>query len=183
MGSAGPAGSAFTADDAIRDLRPAWVLMLGIAFGVDPSSQEIGDVLVPTDVALYDHKRIGTTEEGQAAVSYRDAPGRPDPALLGRRRAGRLDFPGATVRFGGLLSGSELVDNEDHRRTLVADAGAGRAIGGEMELAGLFAAAEREKGRWAAAKAICDFADWRKKEDKEVRQRLAARNSARLQGM
>jgi nucleoside phosphorylase len=180
MGSAGPAGSAFTADDAIRDLRPRWTLMLGIAFGVDPSDQEIGDVLVPTEIALYDHKRIGTTKEGEATVSYRDGPGRPDPALVGRLRAARLDFGGAAVLFGRLLSGSELVDNEAHREVLVAEAAGGKAIGGEMELAGLFAAAEREKGRWAAAKAICDFADGQKKKDKEARQRLAANNSARF---
>lgn len=180
MGSSGPSGSAFTAEDAMRDLRPTWVLMLGIAFGAKPSDQTIGDVLVPTEIVLYDHKRRGTSNAGGATTSYRDAPGKPDPVLLARLKAARLDFAGAAVRFGTMLSGSELVDNEVYRDALVAEAAGGKAIGGEMELHGLFSAAELEKARWGAAKAICDFADGRKKENKAAQQALAAANSARF---
>ena len=180
LGSGGSGGSGFTADDAIADLGPDWVLMVGIAYGAEPATQEIGDVLIPTEVILYDHQRIGTDATGERIVEYRDAPGRPDAALLKRLRAAKLDFGDAEVRFGRLLSGSDLVDNEAHRRELVEQAARGKAIGGEMELHGVFAAAGRQRGRWIAAKAICDFADGRKAIDKLARQELAARNAARF---
>lgn len=180
MGSGGSGGSQFTADDAIAALHPTWVIMAGIAFGVDPAKQSIGDVLVPTEVVLYDHKRVGTADDGGLDIAFRAAPGLPDAALLKRIRAAALDFGGAEVRFGKLLSGSELVDNEQHRRELVEAAAHGKAIGGEMELHGVFAAASRRTTRWIAAKAICDFADGRKSVDKAARQELAAANAARL---
>lgn len=179
MGSGGAGGSQFTADDAILDLGPEWVLMIGIAFGVDAVEQSVGDVLVPTEVVLYDHKRVGV-RDGEPYVEYPEAPGRPDAALVKRLRDGRRDFGGAEVRLGRLLSGANLVDNEAHRKELVEHAARGKAIGGEMELAGLFAAAERRRGRWAAAKAICDFADGGKAVDKSARQNLAATNAARF---
>ena len=111
MGAQGAGGSQFTADDAIRDLAPTWVVMLGIAFGVDAAEQSIGDVLVADEVILYDHQRVGT-RDGEPEVEYRDAPGRPDAALVKRLRDGVRDFAGAEVRIGKLLSGSDLVDNE-----------------------------------------------------------------------
>ena len=179
MGAGGSGGSQFTADDAIRDLAPSWVLMVGIAFGVDAAEQRIGDVLVADRIVLYDHQRVGTRGGGRHVV-YRDPPGQPDAALLKRLRDGSRDFEGAEVRVGKLLSGSDLVDNEQHRDELVRHAADGDAIGGEMELAGLFAAAERRRGRWGAIKAICDFADGAKGVEKAARQRLAARNAARF---
>ncbi len=179
IGAGGSGGSQFTADDAIRDLAPSWVLMLGIAFGVDDAKQSIGDILVADQVILYDHQRVGT-RHGEQDVEYRDPPGQPDAALLKRLRDGARDFAGADVKIGRLLSGSHLVDNEEHRDELVRHATSGRAIGGEMELAGLFAAAERRRGRWGAAKAICDFADGAKGVEKAARQSLAAKNAARF---
>jgi nucleoside phosphorylase len=180
MGSAGAGGSRFTADDAIAALRPDWVLMPGIAFGVDHEKQEIGDVLVPEEVIFYDHKRVGTDEGGEPDIRYRDAPARPDGALLKRLRDAERDFGPARVEFGRLLSGSELVDNDEHRRLLVERAAGGDAIGGEMELHGVFDAADRHGSRWGAAKAICDFADGGKKIEKHARQELAATNAARF---
>jgi nucleoside phosphorylase len=180
MGSAGAGGSQFTADDAIAALRPDWALMLGIAFGVDPTKQSIGDVLVPEEIVFYDHKRVGTDKGGGSETKYRDAPARPDAALLKRLRDSKRDFGQARVEFGRLLSGSELIDNDEHRRLLVERAANGDAIGGEMELRGVFDAANRRGGRWGAAKAICDFADGGKKVEKRVRQERAATNAARF---
>lgn len=179
MGSEDTGGSQFTTDDAIRDLRPKCVLMVGIAFGVNSQKQSIGDVLVPTAVIPYNHKRVGTDEEGARTVDYRDPPYRADPMLLKRLRAGAVNFAEATVRFGRLLSGSELIDNKDHRTALVEGAAKGNAIGGEMELYGVFAAASRQQARCAGAKAICDFGE-NKSKDKASRQQLAATNAARF---
>ena len=52
------------------------------------------------------------------------------------------------------------------------------AIGGEMEGAGVYAAAG--KTDWILVKAICDWADGTKHVDKEARQKAAATNAAEL---
>ncbi|MFZ2050421.1 MAG: hypothetical protein WAU69_05755 [Solirubrobacteraceae bacterium] len=179
MGAGGANGSLFTADEAIEHLSPDWVVMVGIAFGVDPDKQKIGEILVPTEVIPVDHKRVGT-EDGQQKVEFRDSPQPADPILLARIDAGMKGFAGAEVSFGRVLSGSVLVDNEAYREALIEQAAQGSAIGGEMELHGVAAAASRRSARWGAAKAICDFADGNKGVDKDAKQRLAARNASRF---
>jgi hypothetical protein len=49
-----------------------------------------------------------------------------------------------------------------------------------MEGAGLYAVAQREKVDWILVKAICDYADGNKGQDKDKRQQTAARNAARF---
>jgi nucleoside phosphorylase len=179
MGATGAGGSLFTASDAIKDLKPDWVVMVGIAWGADAATQQIGDVLVPTEVIPVDHQRAGT-EGGALKIEFRDSPQPADPILLKRMRDGLTGFIGSAVTFGRVLSGSVLIDNEAYRDALNQQAARGAAIGGEMELHGLAAAAARENARWGAAKAICDFADGNKGKDKDAKQQLAARNAARF---
>lgn len=179
MGASRPGGSAFTADDAMRDVSPAWVIMVGISFGADPVGQNIGDVLVPVEVVPYDHKRVSTGEHGEPIFEHRDPPVLVDAALLKRMRAAANGFDGADVLFGRVLSGSDLVDNEAHRDGLVKNAAAGKALGGEMEFIGVLNAAARHGARCGAAKAICDFgAD--KGNEKDAKQKVAAENAARF---
>jgi hypothetical protein len=81
-----------------------------------------------------------------------------------------------TLRFGTILTGAKLVDNLDFREQLrVCEQ---EAIGGEMEGAGLYVACHDQKIDWILVKAICDFADGRKAQDKDSRQALAAKNAA-----
>jgi nucleoside phosphorylase len=173
MGASGAAGSQAVATDAIARLKPSWTVMVGIAFGIDRDTQKIGDVLVPTEVVLYDNQRVGA-DRTEIRV------GRPtaDAMLIARLRAARIDWTTSSVHFGALLSGDDLVDNEEHRDWLLQEAAGGRAIGGEMELSGVFAAAEIHKARWIAAKAICDWAAAKNNRGKAARQRKAARNAA-----
>jgi len=80
------------------------------------------------------------------------------------------------VHIGLLLSGEKLVDNYDFReqlRQLEPE-----AIGGEMEGAGLYAAAQRKRVDWLVIKAICDWADGEKGYQKQQRQQIAAENAA-----
>jgi nucleoside phosphorylase len=179
MGAGGAGGSLVTAEDAIEDLSPDWILMVGIAYGADSETQNIGDILVPTKEIPVDHQKV-SSETGQPKTEFRDDPIPADEALLKRMREGIPGFDGAVVRVGPLLSGSTLIDDEDYRDALIAQASRGSAIGGEMELHGVASAASGLKARWGAAKAICDFADGDKAKDKPARQKLAARNAARF---
>ena len=82
------------------------------------------------------------------------------------------------MRFGQLLSGDKLIDNENERDALANQFP--DAIGGEMEAFGAASAADRERVEWAVAKAICDWADGNKAADQPSRQRAAAVESAKF---
>jgi nucleoside phosphorylase len=64
------------------------------------------------------------------------------------------------LHFGPILSGEKLVDNGNFKKSLFTEFPT--AIGGEMEGAGLAAAAERSRHDWIVVKGICDWADGQK---------------------
>jgi nucleoside phosphorylase len=95
--------------------------------------------------------------------------------LLDRFRSGDNDWQYAPTHFGLVLSGEKLVDDLTFREWLLKIEP--EAIGGEMEGAGLYAAARNAKVDWILVKAICDWADGTKNDDA---QQLAARNAAQF---
>ena len=123
----------------------------------------------------YELQRVGTDEHGQLAIRLRGDRPQASPRLLDRFRSGALDWAGARVRFGLVLSGDKLIDNMNFRDQLLLLEP--EAIGGEMEGAGLYAAAERLKVDWIVVKAISDWADGKKREGERERQQLAAKNA------
>ncbi len=176
MGAGGLSGSMATATEAISELSPSAVIMVGIAFGVDPEKQSLGDVLVSKQLVEYELQRVGTDRKGKVDIIPRGDRVSASPRLLDRFRDGELTWDIAKVRFGVILSLQKLVDNvavRDQLRQFERE-----AIGGEMEGAGLYAAAELKKVDWILAKAICDWADGSKSEDKKQRQQQAAQNAA-----
>jgi nucleoside phosphorylase/tetratricopeptide (TPR) repeat protein len=170
MGTGGLGAAQQTVQQGIVTLGPGAVILVGIAFGIDQQNHDIGEILVATQLRIYELQRVGLE-----IILRGDRP----PAstrLLNRVRSADLKWRGAKVRFGVVLTGEKLVDSFDFReqlRTFEAE-----AIGGEMEGAGLYAACQKEKVDWILMKAICDWADGNKATDKEARQKLAARNSA-----
>lgn len=178
MGSGGSSGSAATISDGIQTLKPKAVIMVGIAFGIDSTKQPIGTILVAKQLLDYELQRIGSGPNGDAVIRPRgDRPSCSD-GLLSRFRSAEFDWKGAKVRFGLILSGDKLVDQQDFRDQLLQLEP--EAIGGEMEGAGLYAVAKRQKVDWILVKAICDYADGNKAQDKDKRQQTAARNAARF---
>ncbi len=156
MGSGGSAGSLLSVADAISRLRPAFVVAIGIAFGRDPRTQEIGDVLVSKQIIPYELQRLGTRPVWRAA--HPEA----GPVLLNRARNLNWSRPTASgarrpAVFGAILSGEKLYDNATAKQDLFN--AFPYAIGGEMEGAGVCAAAQRHKVEWLVVKAICDWGD------------------------
>lgn len=175
MGSAGPSGSALTVRECLMSLKPSAVVMAGIAFGMDDQKQSISDVLVAERLVLYEHQRVGT-RNGRREVLSRGDRVTASSRLLDRMRSSSVDWETGNVHFGDVLSGDKLVDNSEYREELRRLAP--EAIGGEMEGAGLYAAAARTNTEWVLVKAICDWADGEKAMRKRERQELAARNAA-----
>lgn len=176
MGSGGLGGCQQTVTQAITELRPSAVIMVGIAFGVNSKRQRIGDILVSENLRLYELQRTGTGKDNKPQIVLRGS--RPDSSrwLLDSFRNSDLQWRGAPVQFGCLLSGEKLIDNVDFRQQLLRFEP--EAIGGEMEGAGLYTACQAAKVDWLLIKAICDWADGHKNRRKKSRQVKAAKNAA-----
>lgn len=177
MGTGGPGASLLTVSKGIEALDPAAVIMVGIAFGVDPEKQNIGDILVTEQLRLYELQRIGT-QAGQPKIVLRGDKPHASSWLISLFKGADLTWEGAPVRFGAILSGEKLVDNVDFREQLRAFEP--EACGGEMEGAGLYVACQDKKVDWILVKAICDWGDGNKAQDKEQRQQTAAENAAKF---
>lgn len=173
-GSGGRDGSILAGTAMIERWQPRALLLVGIAFGknIDEKKQVLGDILISTQVVPYELARIGEKENHQRGP-------RPEAGITLVTRARNLRFKWTThegqVRSavpGPILSGEKLVDNMDFKRKLFVTYP--DAIGGEMEGAGTYAAAERAGIEWIIIKAICDWGDGAK--NKEA-QPLAAANA------
>jgi nucleoside phosphorylase len=202
MGSGTPGGAQATIANALEDLSPTVVIMVGIAFGTRRDKHAIGDILVSQWMRAYDPERVGTRKKdlylkprGERVSASQD--------LLDKFINGETEnWKGAPVHFGLLLSGEKLVDNKEFRaRLLNLEL---EAIGGDMETAGLYTAVRNHSDfkdryvHWIVVKGICDWGDGYKGQSKRkpsaitpdkqkrdldsldeiTRQRLAARNAA-----
>jgi nucleoside phosphorylase len=176
IGSRGAGGAGFTVYDAVDELRPWGVVAVGIAFGFDEVRQPIGQLLLSAQLTDYEIRRVGTSSKGTRLDVHRGPTNDAPPRLFGRFRDGGLDDDlGMDVKAGEVLTGDKLVDNLDFRAALLAEFP--EAIGGEMEGAGVQAAAHRQGTEWLVAKAVCDYGV-NKGEQKSARQQIAARKSA-----
>ncbi len=167
MGSRSPSSAQFVVADAIRDVCPMYLLMLGIAFGLKEDKSALGDILVATSVTDYEPARIGVDETVQRGPTYL-----PDTQMLAKARV--VAEARSNVHFGEVLSGEKLVDEPRFREILKKMFP--NAIGGEMESAGLASACHRYQARWLLAKAICDWGQ-NKSQDHQVD---AAKGSVRF---
>lgn len=169
MGSATPGGALLTVRQAIADLKPQAAIMCGIAFGAQPDRQQLGDILIAKQLEYYDPQKIdaqlGQISRGDRATA--------SERLLDHFRSADNYWKGSKTHFGLVLSGEKLVNDLTFRNSLLKNEP--EAIGGEMEGAGLYAAARDAKVDWILIKAICDWADGNKNNHGQI---LAAKNAA-----
>ena len=166
-GSSGQSSAQAVITDAIRDFGPANIIMTGIAFGLKPEKQRLGDLLVSTIVVDYERARRMDTQ-----TLPRGARTEASPKLLSVFRAAYNDgLAPREAYFGPVVSGEKLVDSEEFVKSLRAREP--EAIGGEMEGAGLVAAAQRERAAWILVKAIVDWG-FRKAENNSLQSQYDA---------
>lgn len=157
MGSAGPGAAMLATKQAQDRWKPRATIAVGVAFGMDPDKQKLGDVLIAREIIPYNPIRAGAViiERGQRLAA--------DVALFNRfDNAYDWEFrlpDGQLSRLhqGAVLSGEELIDNAARKAELVQRFP--EAIGGEMEGTGLSGASFYERRPWILVKAICDWAD------------------------
>lgn len=161
MGSLDSGAAALATQSTLGVWRPKAIVMVGVAFGRDPSKQKIADVLVASQVISYEPQRIGEMQEVDRGSNIPA-----NPTLLNRFENVPLwsfclpDGSKCERHVGPLLSGEKLVDNPAFKAELFDRYP--QAIGGDMEGVGLAAAAFRHGVPWILVKAICDWADGKK---------------------
>ncbi len=176
MGTASRDAATTITGELIRQWSLSGVIMVGICFGRDASTQRIGNVLISDRILPYEPQRISTNDIQDRGVQV--AAG---PILLNRFRntvGWTFETPGGDrcgMQTGALLSGEKLVDNPDFKKMLFDRFPI--AIGGEMEGSGVAAAAERQRCEWILVKAICDWGDGQKSKH---HQEFAAASSVSL---
>jgi nucleoside phosphorylase len=176
-GSVGPNSATVRALDALMRIepRPYALVAVGIAFGMKPAKQAIGDILIADQLRLYEIVRKGGTLD----IMRGDRPAA-SGVLVDWLHSASADWViklGAEenkrprVHSGLVLSGEKLVDDPDFVSRLLEIEP--EAIGGEMEGAGVYSAAYAKRTHWTVVKAICD---WGFNKDDRF-QVIAARNA------
>jgi len=175
----GPFGVRACIEDGICALTPCALILVGIAFGLQPERQQIGDLLLSRQVQDYDPQRWGIGPGQEVVIHGWGNRVMATEWLLDRFTAGKHCWAGtAFVQTGLLLSGSLLVDHPEARDRLRHLAP--EAIGGEMEAATLCDIAQRHHVSWIVVKAISDQADGNKRQHEQEYQGLAAENAAQF---
>ncbi|MEU5907875.1 5'-methylthioadenosine/S-adenosylhomocysteine nucleosidase [Micromonospora sp. NPDC047467] len=172
-GAVDPGGAAITAAALIQRLAPDYLILSGICFGLRADEQSIGDIVVSQKLRAIDHRKVTEPEPGQPPTTWlRGDFVSSSEALYQRFQASESTWTGCAVHFGTILSSSVLVNSRQlHRELLKIDP---EAIAGEMEGAGVYAAAAPEKVDWIVVKAIADHG-YDKTNDMQP---TAARNAA-----
>ena len=159
MGNEGPNAAQLATNDAIVETRAKLLLQIGIAFGLQPTRQRLGDVLVAQHITGYEMVKLRPD-----SVEERGETMRADAALIERVHAHgrtwqvpRTDGSAVAFHVGQVLSGAKLVNNREFRDALVRRFPT--ALGGEMEGIGAYAAALRRRVPVLLVKAVCDWAD------------------------
>lgn len=168
-------GTLLTLRESLEVLSPSVLIIVGIAFGLKPEEQQLGDILVSTRLESFELQRLGEDAKGQSVTTLHKESLPISKSLLERFKVGSIALTDLIVHFGPILSGTKFTDNQDYRNQLLEIKP--DAIGGEMEGAGLFTAPHRYKIDCILVKAICDWADGLKILDRAVQQK-AAHNAA-----
>ncbi|MBB5873453.1 nucleoside phosphorylase [Allocatelliglobosispora scoriae] len=176
QGATGPGGAIMTTTEVIRRWRPDFVVMAGICYGLRDdwrTPQQIGDVIVSTAVFDLDRKAIFDGENGEVRQEIDGDRASAPSILVGRLDAASIDWNAARVYFGLMLCSGTLVDSKVYRDELRANHR--KAVGGDMEGHGVYAAAAEARVPWIIVKGISDLGADR---SGLVDRGLAARNAA-----
>ncbi|MFI5911388.1 hypothetical protein [Dactylosporangium sp. NPDC051541] len=159
QGTVGAGSMPWTVDNLIKHLDPAFLVLTGVCYGLnahdlDGGDQRLGDVVVATQLCAVDHRKLTTRPDGSQYEINRGPRTEATSNLLSHARTlGRHRIP--KVHFGHMLSLNTLVNSREERARLQALNE--EAVAGEMEAAGLYAAAEQAKCDWILVKGISDW--------------------------
>ncbi len=165
-------------NDVIHDIKPRAIISVGIAVGVRPLKQIIGDVLIGEFVVPYERVKV----EADGTFNPRGARPAATPSLVNALRQLHLqkstDIAWPNLHFGGFLSGEKLHNHAALIQGLLEVFNQGDIIGGDMESLAIALACYENDMHHITVKAISDFAGKKETETKERDQQTAAENAA-----
>lgn len=156
--------------ELLENFTPALIVSLGVAYGADPDTQRLGDVLVSEALCSYavNNKYIDDT------ISYkRDVFFETDSQVMGAWRPQLLcsvpdacaAYDGFTYPFrwecGTMLSAGSVLSSaaEKHKLSKAMVDLNEKYIGGEMEGAGVYYACDKRRIPCVVVKGICDWGE------------------------
>lgn len=167
-------GSANAIMRALVRFRPKLIVSLGVAFGIDPTKQKLGDLLLSSLVIPYDVFNKDTDGEitllpeekyyTHEALNAWSVLLRNNEFSLEKEESNRVNLIGKEISFnwqwGAILSGGSVLSNEVRKRALLRAAckcGEENIIGGEMEGVGVYFECEKKSVPCIVIKGICDY--------------------------
>jgi len=151
----GNLNSTIYCDRAFDLWKPKLAIMCGIAYGLKPEKQKIGDVLVSELITNYEPQRIGEVKHSRGLRI-------PSSEKLFKAFSNIVNWQFKTdenrivnIHKGQIISGEKLVDRKQYVEEFIESYP--DAIGGEMEGAGFSLSAYSNKVDWIVAKSICDW--------------------------
>jgi nucleoside phosphorylase len=149
-GSSGSSGAFIMGKNAVDQLKPDYVISVGVCFGLREEDQALGDIVVSEYIHDYERVRVSVSRAEDRGPT-REA----SPALLSRARASLAIWNGVPVHIGPIASGEKLVDHPAFRDALRKLSPA--PIAGEMEAWGLSAVCHEARKQFIMVKGICDW--------------------------
>ena len=163
MGAKGNNGSIIAVNEAERSLKPDFIIMVGIGFGLKEEEQKLGDIMVSEAIEDY-----GTCKVREGDVIQRGNRIPSDAILKNRFSDSKLEWGKSSIHSGLIITNDVLVNDNSYVAWLKQHFP--DAIGGEMEGCGLLA---NYQTPWILIKGICDFGHDKSNEYQE----LAATNA------
>lgn len=158
-------GSYNAINTALNYFTPEYVISLGVAFGIDPQEQSLGDVLISKELVFYDN--FNKVTDGVVTLKKHEAYPTDIRFLASVRQ---LEFETPPKEVGGfkwyydalLTGGTVLSDTAEKLKLLeaAADRDYSNIVGGEMEATGIYYACQVYKDRsipFTVIKGICDW--------------------------
>lgn len=171
-GADGPGGVTLVVSEGIDVLSPSSIIAVGVASGLKPDEQAIGDILVSRQLSAYEQQKIETSQSGEEKIYPRGNRVPASPTLLNLFQDSALEWRASGVHFGLLLSGEKLSKSKAFRQRLREIEP--EAIGVETGGGGIYAASMRKKRNWLVVKAVSNWAD----EDEDAAARETAASNA-----
>jgi len=171
MGAHGRLGSAAKAIRYLTATGAQGIVQVGMAFGISPAVQKLGDVLVSALLSPYDNRAVKPWNKPPGYVNdYAEMKVElPRSSLMDRcRREKQRSKFGFEIHIGAMLSGSARIHCAAYRDELLMNVPHGNEefVGGEMEGVGLLSGSMKaEDSAWCVVKGICDFADENRDKD------------------
>ena len=158
-------GSFNAINTALKYFTPQYVISLGVAFGIDPQKQSLGDVLVSKELVFYDN--FNKVTDGVVTLKKHEAYPT-DIRFLASVRQLEFETPpnevgGFKWYYNALLTGGTVLSDTAEKLKLLeaaADRDYSNIVGGEMEATGIYYACQVYKDRsipFTVIKGICDW--------------------------